>query len=65
MWNKISVIMESMEASWCIFGDFNEVRGSDERMNSQLNVKGAADFNKFIRRDELRDVPLGGKSSQE
>lgn len=33
----------------------------DERLNSQLNVKGVNDFNEFIRRDELIDLPLGGR----
>lgn len=61
LWKKISVIMESIDAAWCVFGDFNEVRSSDERLNSNVNLRGSNDFNEFIRRDELIDIPLGGR----
>lgn len=53
--------MEIIDATWCVFGDFNEVRKTDERLNSNMNVRGALEFNEFIRRDGLIDIPLGGR----
>lgn len=57
LWNKISEIMESIDTAWCVFGDFNEVRRTEERLNSNVCVRGAMHFNEFIRRDNLVDIP--------
>lgn len=61
LWKKISVIMESIVARWCVFGDFYEVRRPDERLNSQINIKGASDFYDFIRKEEMIGILLGGR----
>ena len=52
LWEKISRIISSIDAAWCIFGDFNEVRNVDKRKNSGFNKKGAEIFNNFITGDE-------------
>lgn len=47
LWYKVSSIMSSVEATWCVFGDFNEFRGAMERRNSQLDHRGVSDFNEY------------------
>ncbi|GJV65743.1 hypothetical protein Tco_1476571 [Tanacetum coccineum] len=32
----------------CIFGDLNVVRSSEDRLNSQVNIKEMCEFNEFI-----------------
>ncbi|GKD16015.1 RNA-directed DNA polymerase, eukaryota, partial [Tanacetum coccineum] len=61
LWCRISAVIGNVNACWCIFGDFNEVRRLDERMNTDFSTMGALEFNDFIRRANLTDVPLGGK----
>ncbi|GJW03797.1 RNA-directed DNA polymerase, eukaryota [Tanacetum coccineum] len=36
------------KGAWCIFGDLNVVRSSDNRINSQVNVKETNELNDFI-----------------
>lgn len=48
-----------------MFGDFNEVRSPEKRINSEFNPRGASDFNDFIRMNELVDIPMGGSDLQE
>ncbi|PWA73502.1 RNA-directed DNA polymerase, eukaryota [Artemisia annua] len=59
LWHRISTVIGIVNACWCIFGDFNEVRRMDERMNTEFSTRGALEFNDFIRRENLIDVPLG------
>ncbi|GJW49121.1 RNA-directed DNA polymerase, eukaryota [Tanacetum coccineum] len=51
----------SVDAAWCIFGDFNEVRSALEQKISNFNKRGADKFNYFIGNGNLIDIPLGGK----
>lgn len=46
-------MINSFDASWCVFGDFNDVRDVEER-RKQLNMTGTREFNEFIR----RTIPL-------
>ncbi|GJT26942.1 ribonuclease H-like domain-containing protein [Tanacetum coccineum] len=48
LWNRISGLMDSLKGACCIFGDLNVVRGHDEKMNSQINIKETGYFNDFI-----------------
>ncbi|GKA06924.1 RNA-directed DNA polymerase, eukaryota [Tanacetum coccineum] len=48
----------SVDAAWCIFGDFNEVRSALEQKNSNFNKRGADKFNDFIGNGNLIDIPL-------
>ncbi|GJV71037.1 RNA-directed DNA polymerase, eukaryota [Tanacetum coccineum] len=34
LWNRLGNVLGMRDIVWCIFGDFNEVRGPEERMNS-------------------------------
>ncbi|GKC13210.1 putative ribonuclease H protein [Tanacetum coccineum] len=61
LWDRISRVLAPSDTCWCIFGDFNEVRRLDERLNSEFSKKEALAFNDFIRSEQLIDVPLGGK----
>lgn len=60
-WRRLEFLVLKEEVKWCIFGDFNEVRKLEERANSITNVRGAAEFNDFIRRSSLLEVPMNGR----
>lgn len=60
-WKKLEMLVSKEEIKWCIFWDFNEVRGEHERLNTVTNSHGVDDFNDFIRRSNLLEVPMGGK----
>ena len=53
VWKKLEDIIATDGISWCIFGDFNEVRSSSERINSVANGRGMEEFNDFILRNSL------------
>ncbi|GKE28917.1 RNA-directed DNA polymerase, eukaryota [Tanacetum coccineum] len=61
LWNRISGLMDNLNGAWCIFGDLNMVRGHDERMNSQINIKETCEFNDFINEAKLIKIPMGEK----
>lgn len=61
LWKNIELLCNKEEVKWCVFGDFNEVRGNHERLNSIMNEKGAEEFNKFISNNRLVEIPLGGQ----
>ena len=46
---------------WCIGGDFNEIRNLGERVGVSLRDRGMSDFNKFIDKCEVVDLPLLGR----
>ncbi|KAJ9567283.1 hypothetical protein OSB04_003249 [Centaurea solstitialis] len=60
LWSKLDILCDKEEVSWVFFGDFNEVRNPQERVNSVATKKGMEDFNNFIRRNKLEDIGLGG-----
>ncbi|KAJ9557801.1 hypothetical protein OSB04_012415 [Centaurea solstitialis] len=60
LWKKLDALCDKEEIKWIFFGDFNEVRGKHERLNSVTNSKGASNFNDFIHRNGLSDIKLGG-----
>ncbi|GJX71711.1 hypothetical protein Tco_0308882 [Tanacetum coccineum] len=45
--------------------DLNVVRGHDERMNSQINIKETGDFNDFIDKAKFIEIPKGEEDTQE
>ncbi|GJX03963.1 putative RNA-directed DNA polymerase [Tanacetum coccineum] len=61
LWASIESLINSMEAIWVIYGDFNAVRNSDERLGSHFDEGEANAFNDFISRAGLFDLPLGGR----
>ncbi|KAJ9553452.1 hypothetical protein OSB04_017497 [Centaurea solstitialis] len=64
LWSKLDYLCDKKEVSWLFFGDFNEVRNPQERLNSGSSKRGMEDFNEFIRRNNLEEIALGGTSSQ-
>lgn len=40
---------------------FNEVRGREDRKNTQLNIKEVGEFNEFISDTQLIEILLGGR----
>ncbi|XP_071739376.1 uncharacterized protein [Rutidosis leptorrhynchoides] len=61
MWSDLNEVMNYDEAMWIILGDFNKVRFASERKNTVFVENRAAMFNKFIKDNELLEVPLGGR----
>ncbi|GJX47690.1 RNA-directed DNA polymerase, eukaryota [Tanacetum coccineum] len=61
LWNTIEGMINSFDAIWIIFGDFNVVRCHDERVGSSFDARDANSFNEFVARVGLFDFPLGGK----
>lgn len=47
---------------WCLGGDLNEVRNSEERQGCSNRDRGMRDLNKFIDDMELMDLQLLGRS---
>ncbi|TYH10480.1 hypothetical protein ES288_A07G179700v1 [Gossypium darwinii] len=47
--------------AWIVGGDFNVVRNRSERINCSSTEKGSKEFDEFIDRLKLVDLPLIGK----
>ncbi|XP_071694531.1 uncharacterized protein [Rutidosis leptorrhynchoides] len=62
LWNFISVFMQNNGGEYIIFGDFNCVHFSHERIGVNFNASETDEFNEFISDCNLIDVPLGGRS---
>ncbi|XP_071704398.1 uncharacterized protein [Rutidosis leptorrhynchoides] len=62
MWDDLNDILKYDDAMWIIFGDFNEVRFSSERKNTDFCERRAKLFNDFIKDNSLLDLPLGGRT---
>ncbi|XP_022031307.1 uncharacterized protein LOC110932266 [Helianthus annuus] len=61
LWEELKTIKESTrEGIWIMGGDFNEVRGEHERMNSKFDHHGARIFNNFIAEAGLVEYQMGG-----
>ncbi|KAJ0874585.1 putative RNA-directed DNA polymerase [Helianthus annuus] len=62
LWSEISELFSQFDGVWILFGDFNEVRSADERVNSRFDSGAAEEFNGFISRLGLLEYPMtGGK----
>ena len=61
IWDKLHTLILQEEVRWCIFGDFNEVRCAEERLNTNLNQRGMEEFNEFIRDNGLLEIPMMGQ----
>jgi exonuclease III len=64
LWNALSnLFMLHNESAWCVLGDFNVVRSSDERRGRVDNSSGDfVSFNQFIDGNYLVDLPLCGRN---
>ena len=59
--SKLQNLVSKEEVNWCLFGDFNEVRKVNERLNSNSNKKDMEDFNAFIEKGGLIEIPMFGR----
>ncbi|GJX15428.1 putative RNA-directed DNA polymerase, eukaryota, reverse transcriptase zinc-binding domain protein [Tanacetum coccineum] len=60
LWNKLEDMINLFKAAWCVFGDFNEVREQDDRLNTQFQAR-EDEFNEFIVNTHLIEMLLGGR----
>ncbi|XP_071714534.1 uncharacterized protein [Rutidosis leptorrhynchoides] len=62
LWLFIISFMASNEGGYLIFGDFNYVRTTSERMGTGFCNRTSEAFNNFIEEGNLVDIPLGGRA---
>ncbi|XP_071687285.1 uncharacterized protein [Rutidosis leptorrhynchoides] len=60
-WESLENLVGSINTSWLLVGDFNEVRSSDDRLNSQFHQYRADRFNEFITINALIDIDINGR----
>ncbi|GJU23264.1 putative RNA-directed DNA polymerase, eukaryota, reverse transcriptase zinc-binding domain protein [Tanacetum coccineum] len=61
LWAELSHLVSSLPCIWVIFGDFNVVRCSSERVGSMFSAREASCFNDFIACSGLHDLSMGGQ----
>ncbi|KAA3481565.1 reverse transcriptase [Gossypium australe] len=61
LWEEIYGLRNLFCKAWIIGGDFNVVRNRSERINCSSTEKGSKEFDEFIDRCKLVDLPLIGK----
>jgi hypothetical protein len=65
LWNVLGgMVQRHNSIAWCILGDFNAVRSSEERRSRSVNINNDdfAPFNHFIDDNFLVDLPLYGRN---
>ncbi|KAJ0780983.1 putative RNA-directed DNA polymerase [Helianthus annuus] len=60
LWLELLNIRNSVQGLWILMGDFNEVRDSSERLNSEFIEANADLFNQFILSAGLVEYNMGG-----
>ncbi|XVE81889.1 hypothetical protein DITRI_Ditri15bG0102300 [Diplodiscus trichospermus] len=61
-WNELEELLSNVEIPWCLGGDFNVVRSSEEKIGVVYNQTAMSQFSNFIENMGLVDMPLtGGK----
>ncbi|XP_071729355.1 uncharacterized protein [Rutidosis leptorrhynchoides] len=58
MWDLLDKLINSIDSSWLLVGDFNEVRAPTDRQNSQFHQYRADRFNEFINRNRLIEIGI-------
>ncbi|XP_021990744.1 uncharacterized protein LOC110887361 [Helianthus annuus] len=61
LWNELAGIIDPSVGLWVLSGDFNAVRSSDERKNSNFKPACAENFNNFIFSSDLHEYPMQGR----
>ncbi|GKV23714.1 hypothetical protein SLEP1_g33413 [Rubroshorea leprosula] len=57
-WTELLKMIEEGEGFWCIAGDFNSVRSTEERRGRSEHSRYREDLNEFIENAGLVDLPL-------
>ncbi|KAD6795328.1 hypothetical protein E3N88_06224 [Mikania micrantha] len=60
LWVELEKLKNEGSGLWVFAGDFNEVRNSSERLNSDFSPQGANLFNQFIFNAQLMEYNMGG-----
>ncbi|PWA46118.1 RNA-directed DNA polymerase, eukaryota [Artemisia annua] len=60
LWTFITDYMSDNVGNYILLGDYNAVRVEGERWGCQFSRREATDFNRFIDRARLLEVPMGG-----
>ncbi|XP_038876676.1 uncharacterized protein LOC120069076 [Benincasa hispida] len=58
LWAELSSLAEKLDDPWCIGGDFNSIRRRHERYPVGKATRDMNNFNKFIRLNNLLEIPL-------
>ncbi|KAL7172705.1 hypothetical protein ACSBR2_032225 [Camellia fascicularis] len=61
LWNCLLKLKEEFPNPWCLGGDFNEIRQIGERRGCSRRDKGMKEFNEFIDKCEVSELPLLGR----
>ncbi|CAL5339220.1 unnamed protein product [Camellia sinensis] len=61
LWEVLFRLRLSFQQPWCIGGDFNEVRSMGERKGCLRRDRGMSEFNEFLEKMELCDLPMLGR----
>ncbi|XP_028103474.1 uncharacterized protein LOC114302620 [Camellia sinensis] len=61
LWDSIVKLKEEFPKPWCLGGDFNEIRNTGERKGCSRRDRGMREFNEFIGRCKVSDLPLLGR----
>ncbi|XP_028086954.1 uncharacterized protein LOC114287711 [Camellia sinensis] len=61
LWESLLYLKSIFPKPWCLGGDFNEIRNLGERIGSSRRDRGMKEFNEFIDRWEVNDLPMVGR----
>ncbi|GKV51190.1 hypothetical protein SLEP1_g57860 [Rubroshorea leprosula] len=61
LWEELKKLVSGRGGNWCIAGDFNAVRKTEERKGSRGISSEMREFDSFIREADLIDIPLVGR----
>ncbi|KAK0607568.1 hypothetical protein LWI29_016836 [Acer saccharum] len=60
LWKYVVEVQNSFPIPWCIGGDFNTVLSPDERRGRGCDMVSIRNFNDFVLRAKVMDLPLDG-----
>ncbi|KAK3204961.1 hypothetical protein Dsin_019007 [Dipteronia sinensis] len=60
LWHDIATILNSFPIPWVVGGDFNSVLDPSERIGVSSNLGSIRNFNSFVLRAKIIDIPLQG-----
>lgn len=61
LWEDLLVIKNSIQGLWVFMGDFNDVRGKDDRLSAYFCEASTTKFNNFIKNAGLVEYNMGGR----
>ncbi|GKU93948.1 hypothetical protein SLEP1_g7497 [Rubroshorea leprosula] len=61
LWDDLQGLINSKKGNWCLAGDFNAVRGIEERAGETGVNREMQEFDNFISNSALIDLPLLGR----